>query len=70
MRHGAIIGVAEILIGLSGNSALNKRDILDRAYKQLSTKELELIAESDHRTKFLEMYNNLSKQNYISSKLV
>jgi hypothetical protein len=40
VRHGAILGVAEILIGLSGNSHINKRETLDKAFKSLSIKEI------------------------------
>jgi hypothetical protein len=60
------MGVAEILIGLSGNAALNKRDTLDKAFKSLSVKEIQLIAESDYRNRFLEMYHKLSTVDYIS----
>lgn len=56
VRHGAIMGVAEILIGLSGNSGLNKKDTLEKAFKSLSLKEIELIAGSDYRNKFAETY--------------
>jgi hypothetical protein len=65
VRHGAILGVGELLIGLSGNASLNKRDTLDIAFKSLSIKEIELIADSDYRTKFLELYNRLSNKDYL-----
>lgn len=65
VRHGAILGVSEILIGLSGNSYLNKRETLDKAYKQLSVKEIQLIADSDYRQRFLEQYQHLSTQDYL-----
>ena len=65
VRHGAILGVSEILIGLSGNASLNKRDTLDKAFKSLSLKELALIADSDYRTKFLELYNRVSTHDYL-----
>ncbi len=60
VRHGAIIGVSEILIGLSGNSAINQRDTLDKAFKSLSIKEIQLLDQSDYRGKFAEIYNKLS----------
>jgi len=40
VRHGAILGVSEILVGLSGNSSINKRETLDKAFKSLSVKEI------------------------------
>lgn len=52
IRHGAILGIGEILIGLSGNSAMNRREALEAAFKSLSLKERKLILESDHKTKF------------------
>lgn len=65
VRHGAIMGVSEILIGLSGNSFINKRETLDKAIKSLSLKEIQLIADSDYRNKFAEMYNIISTKNYL-----
>jgi hypothetical protein len=65
VRHGAIMGVGEILVGLSGNASLNKRDTLDKAFKSLSLKEIELIADSDYRSKFLELYNRVSSKDYL-----
>jgi hypothetical protein len=35
--------VGEILIGLSGNSSINRKDVLERAYKTLSIKERKII---------------------------
>jgi hypothetical protein len=60
VRHGAILGVGEILVGLSGNSHLNKRETLEKAFKSLSLKEIQLIADSDYRSKFVELYNKIS----------
>lgn len=67
VRHGAILGVAEILIGLSGNSALNKRDTLDKAYKSLSLKEIQLMVQSDYRGKFAEVYGSISSKDYVET---
>jgi hypothetical protein len=39
VRHGAILGVSEILIGLSGNSIINRKEVLEKAFKTLSLKE-------------------------------
>ena len=65
IRHGAILGVSEILIGLSGNCHINKRETLERAYKQLSVKEIQLIADSDYRGKFIESYTTISTRDYL-----
>ena len=39
VRHGAILGVGEILIGLSGNSVINRNEVLEKVFKTLSLKE-------------------------------
>ena len=45
IRHGAIIGVSEIIIGLSGNSVIHRKEVLEKAFKSLSLKERNLIKE-------------------------
>lgn len=45
IRHGAIMGVSEIIIGLSGNSVVHRRQVLEKAFKSLSLKERKLIKE-------------------------
>jgi hypothetical protein len=67
VRHGAIIGVGEVLVGLSGKA--NKREALDKAYKQLSVKEIQLIASSDYRNAFLTKYQGLSTKDYLAEVL-
>jgi hypothetical protein len=47
IRHGAIFGVGEILIGLSGNSHINRKDVLERSFRSLSLKERKLIEDSE-----------------------
>lgn len=47
IRHGAILGVGELLIGLSGNSIINRREVLEKAFKSLSLKERNIIADSE-----------------------
>lgn len=69
VRHGAILGVGEILVGLSGNSHLNKRETLEKAFKSLSLKEIQLIADSDYRSKFVELYNKISTQDYLAQQM-
>ena len=46
VRHGAIHGVSEILIGLSGNSIINRREVLEKAFKTLSLPERRIIQDS------------------------
>jgi hypothetical protein len=48
IRHGAILGVGEILVGLSGNSLINRKEVLERAFKTLSLKERKIIEDSDN----------------------
>jgi hypothetical protein len=43
VRHGAILGVAEVVIGLSGNSSINRKNVLEKAFKGLSNKEKNII---------------------------
>jgi hypothetical protein len=45
VRHGAILGVSEIIIGLSGNSGNHRKTVLERAFKTLSLKERNIIKE-------------------------
>ena len=45
IRHGAIIGVSEVIIGLSGNSVVHRKQVLEKAFKTLSLKERNLIKE-------------------------
>lgn len=54
------MGVAELLIGLSGNSQLNRKEVLERAFKALSIKERRLIEESERRKEFQEKYHSAS----------
>ena len=45
IRHGAIMGVSEMIIGLSGNSVIHRQQVLEKAFKTLSLKERNLIKE-------------------------
>ena len=45
IRHGAILGVSEIIIGLSGNSVVHRQQVLEKAFKSLSLKERNIIKE-------------------------
>ena len=38
IRHGAILGISEILIGLSGNSIVNRNALIEEAFKTIGKK--------------------------------
>ena len=69
IRHGAILGVGEILIGLSGNSSINRKEVLEKAFKTLSLKERKLIQDSEQQAEFKLRYEDLSKKNVLSNAL-
>ena len=69
IRHGAILGVSEILIGLSGNSIRNRDMLLDEAYKTLGKRERNIIADSENKTAFKKIYEDLSTKNHIETSL-
>jgi len=57
IRHGALLGVAEIVIGLSGNSVINRNEVLEKAFKSLSLKERNIIIEeTESKQKFRAFY--------------
>lgn len=60
VRHGAIYGVGEILIGLSGNSIINRKEVLEKAFKTLSLKERNIIQDSENQSAFKKSYFELS----------
>lgn len=68
IRHGAILGVGEILIGLSGNSSLNRKEVLERAFKTLSLKERKMIEETDNKA-FRDLYQGLQSKNVIGEAI-
>ena len=69
IRHGAILGVGEILIGLSGNCHLNRKDVLERAFKSLSVKERKIISQSDNQPKFKDVYDQISSKSYMETAI-
>lgn len=69
IRHGAILGVAEIIIGLSGNSQQSRQETLDQAFVTLSLKEKAIIKDSENHQKFKALFDDLSSQNYITKLL-
>ena len=70
VRHGAILGVSEIVIGLSGNSVMHRRQVLENAFKSLSLKERNIIREeTENQKKFSEIYDEISCKNQLSESL-
>ena len=70
VRHGAIIGVSEIIIGLSGNSVIHRKQVLEKAFKSLSLKERNLIKEeTDNQKKFTAFYDEISSKNTLDESL-
>jgi hypothetical protein len=65
IRHGAILGVGEILVGLSGNSLINRKEVLERAFKTLSLKERKIIEDSENQREFKNRYNQVSTKDYL-----
>jgi hypothetical protein len=69
IRHGAILGVGEILIGLSGNAYNLRMEVLERAYRTLSLKERKIIEDSDNQKKFKAYYKTISSGEHLASVL-
>lgn len=66
IRHGAILGVAELIIGLSGNSVVHRQQVLEKAFKTLSLKERNLIKEeTENQKKFSQFYDEICKKNVL-----
>ena len=69
IRHGAILGVGEILIGLSGNSIQNRDMLLDEAFKTLTKRDLKIIEDSENKAKFKKIYEDISSKNHLATAL-
>lgn len=70
VRHGAILGVSEIIIGLSGNSVIHRQQVLEKAFKTLSLKERNLIKEeTENQKKFKVFYDEISTKNCLQTNL-
>ena len=70
VRHGAILGVSEIIIGLSGNSVKHRKQVLENAFKSLSLKERNIIREeTDNQKKFSQLYDEISGKNALNDSL-
>lgn len=66
IRHGALWGLSELILGLSGLSHISRNKKLQEAMQQIHQKEIELITESDNKEKFNEKFNELQKVNNIT----
>jgi hypothetical protein len=65
-RHGAVIGLGEILIGLSGNSEIHQEEIHKQVWSNISRAELKLLQDSETNAEFKAKYRIMQKQNKIS----
>ena len=69
IRHGAILGVSEIIVGLSGNSVSNRKETLEKAWISLSLKERKIIKDSENQAKFQALFEKTSSTNHLESVL-
>ena len=69
IRHGAILGVSEILIGLSGNSIVNRKQLLEEAFKTLGKKQRNLMQDGENKAKFKGFYEELSGKDHLKATL-
>jgi hypothetical protein len=70
VRHGAVLGVSEVVIGLSGNSIVNRRQALEKAFKTLSISERNIIKEeTENQKKFQLMYQEVSSKDHLADVL-
>ena len=70
VRHGAVLGVSEILIGLSGKSSSHRKTVLESAFRTLSLKERNLIKEETGNQKAFKLhYEVISGKNYLDECL-
>lgn len=69
IRHGAILGVSEIIVGLSGNSVSNRKETLEKAWISLSLKERKIIKDSENQAKFKALFEKTSSTNHLGDVL-
>lgn len=70
IRHGAVLGVGEIIIGLSGNSIGNRQQALDKAMRTLSLKERSIVKEeTDNKKEFTLRYQKISSVDNLPTAL-
>jgi hypothetical protein len=81
IRHGAILGLAECVIGLAGKSAINNdpKMIEKFVYKHslnyylltskddVSESDKKILTDSENRVAFKEMYSQLQQVSHIAS---
>lgn len=62
-----MLGVSEIIIGLSGNSVVHRKQVLEKAFKTLSLKERNIIKEeTENQRRFAAHYEEISAKNYLA----
>jgi hypothetical protein len=66
-RHGAVLGVSEILVGLSGNSNAIRKDHLDKVFRSLNESEKQIISDSENKKKFNDFYEGIHSKNHLST---
>jgi hypothetical protein len=70
IRHGAVLGVGEIIIGLSGNSIGNRQQALDKAMRTLSLKERSIVKEeTENKKAFTLKYQEISTKDNLATAL-
>jgi hypothetical protein len=63
IRHGALWGLSELILGLSGLSQVSRNKKLEEAMKQIHQKEIEILRGGDENKEFNEMFNELQQKN-------
>ncbi len=66
VRHGAIFGVGEILIGLGGKSVINRMEVLEASFKALSHRERNILEDSEYRKDFQKRYAEIHGKNNLA----
>jgi len=66
IRHGALWGLSELILGLSGLSHISRNKKLEEAMQQIHQKEIELIKQGNNKEEFNEKFQELQKKNNIS----
>lgn len=63
VRHGAILGLGEVLIGLAGKSCITKTATTKYLFANLTAAEQNLLQETEMAKKFQAVYTQLQKTN-------
>jgi hypothetical protein len=63
IRHGAIWGLGELILGLAGLSYSKVKEHIDESFKNVSKKEKEILKDSENKKKASERFAALIKNN-------